>query len=500
MSTGGSVDERIRAVLDLGDSSGAVKALDQEIQKLLEDFKKQTELFEAGKIKPKDYAESVAKLKSELGGLKTAISDLGSKSPEASAGLETLSRSMFALERGVSALTAGTGLAKAANLLESVIGFAKGPAGIGIALGLVANTIDNVAPKIKESWDKLWNQFSDADIKAKREALAEQAKQLRSAVSGLEIQPKPGLEYQQAERDTKLRNIFAGQTAPDLISGRLYNELRRHPGAVISDLQPEEREEIRRQRDFLYPGAAQKREFEQGVYPGLMQTAISLGQHLGSILNPRAQIEAQQKIAAIKNQAARRTADKLIVDAQQPGPMGRTARQQLLDLATRFPGILKPEDMTNLQQIIKDEEPSAQKESMEKLAEEKAKAEALEYKGPPPPVYPEFRQHGMAPRVPYGLIPGAEEAASLRRQEQERGARGPVAGPNVLPPELGGPRRPRYRRTQSYTGDVEAQQAVYGEALKSTHQNQVQALKLEQQGLATHGKTQAVVFCFVRCC
>ena len=37
MSTG-SVDERIRAVLDLGDSSAAVKGLDAEVEKLLRCF------------------------------------------------------------------------------------------------------------------------------------------------------------------------------------------------------------------------------------------------------------------------------------------------------------------------------------------------------------------------------------------------------------------------------------------------------------------------------
>src|SRR5208283_3579330 len=165
MSTG-STDERIRAVLDLGDSSGAVKALDQEINKLLDDFKKQTELFEQKKIAPQAYADAVHKLKSEIGGLKSAMQELGAGGGGGS-GLDDVTRKVFALERGISSLVSGTGLGRAGGLLESGLSLLGGPAGIGALIASIAYTLDQAAPKFKAAWDGMWKQFSEEQIQAK---------------------------------------------------------------------------------------------------------------------------------------------------------------------------------------------------------------------------------------------------------------------------------------------------------------------------------------------
>jgi uncharacterized protein YoxC len=485
------VDERIRAVLDLGDSSGVVKGLDREMEGLLASIKKINEEFDQKKVSPRQYAESLAKIKDELRELDRLKKEVAVGG--GGFGLDEVNRRLFALERGVSGIVSGTGLGRAGAALESGIGIFGGPAGLGIMAALITNTIDNVGPKIKDALDKMFKGVTEAEIASRKAALTEEAAQLRAAVKSQEAQPKPGLEYEQAERDVKLRSIFTGKAAPDLISRRLFETIRGHPGATISDIQPEEKEALERIRAQLFPGRAQKEAFAQGTYQGLFQSVQGLGEAFMQTIQPRRLADLQLERSRIKTAIAQRTADKLIQTAQQPGPEGRIARKQLLDLAKRFPGTLDPSDMSLLEDIIKQEDPERVKDELEKLQEERQKGEALEYKGPPPPVYPEFLHRGMAPKIPFGIIKGAEEAAAQRQMEREQGARGPVTGIPLLPPELGGPRPPRYRRTQPYAGDLKAQQAAYGEALHAAHQRQLEALKLEQQGLGVHAKTHSVV-------
>src|SRR5271165_3547392 len=131
MSTGGGVDERIRAVLDLGDSSGTVKALDLEVEKLLDDFKKQADLFDKGQISSKDYTAALNKMKSEVSGLAGAMKDLGGGTGGGGGvDLEGLNRKLFALERGLTGLVSGSGLGRAAGMLESGMTLFGGPAGL----------------------------------------------------------------------------------------------------------------------------------------------------------------------------------------------------------------------------------------------------------------------------------------------------------------------------------------------------------------------------------
>lgn len=508
MSTG-SVDERIRTVLDLGDSSAAVKGLDAEVEKLLAAFQKQTELFEQKKLSPQAYADALHKMRSEVSGLSSAMKELGSGGGGGGGGdgFEGINRRLFALERGVTGLISGSGLNRAGSALEGGIGLLGGPAGLGIMAALVTNTLEHIGPAIKTGLDKLFKGITDEEITERRAALKEEAKQVRAAVTAQEIQPKPGMEYEQVDRDTKLKSIFTGRMAPDLISKRLYEAIRSHTGSTITDKQPEETEALNRLKDQLDPAGAVQRQstmpYERIVtyWEGFIERAKQAG-------DPKRRMGIKNEIRNLETTIAQRTADKLILAAQVEGPPGRTARRQLLDLAKRFPGILDPSEMTLLEGIINQEDPKRIKDEMEKLQADQQKAAALEYKGPAPPVYPEFRSdraggptgmhggvamRGLAPRLQTGIIPGGQEAADQRKREQERGARGPIAGPDVLPAELGGPGKPRYRRTQSYAGDLDAQQAQYGEALKAAHHSQVEALRLEQLGLATHARTQSVV-------
>lgn len=75
MSTG-PVDEKVRGVLDLGDSSGVVKALNAEVDQLLDKFRKQTEAFDKGKMSAKDYTAALNHFKGEVSSLRGAMGDL----------------------------------------------------------------------------------------------------------------------------------------------------------------------------------------------------------------------------------------------------------------------------------------------------------------------------------------------------------------------------------------------------------------------------------------
>lgn len=440
-------DEKIRAVLDLGDSSSVVKKLNEEIDRLLGEFKKLTEGYEKGTVSQKDFLEGQKKLRGEIHGVSQSMEQL-KKAPEASAGIEQLGRAMFALERGSSALIMGTGLGRAAGMLESVIAFANGPAGIGIALGLIANTIDNVAPKIKASWDKVWNQFSDEQIALKKGELAAKAASLRDAVSAMTNAPAPGMEFQEAERTTKLKGIFNAETmrGPGGIPNALFEAIKKHEGATPTDQSPEETEELKRLSDIVNPERASKEAYDQGGILGYTMHALST-----PVQGPRTKQAAQLEINKIKSAIARRSADQLIMQAQQPGPAGKIARKQLLDLAKRHEGVLSPDDIQKLEDIAKEEAPHELPE-MERLAQERAKNEAEAYKGPPPAPYPEFdpRVHpgaafpNLRVPLPQGVIPGAGQPRHPLGQEYGVGDQ---LDPNRLGPDLSRPAPGRYKRT-----------------------------------------------------
>ncbi len=432
MSTG-SVDERIRTVLDLGDSSAAVKGLDAEVEKLLDAFKKQTELFEQKKLTPQAYADALHKMKSEVAGLSGAMKELGaSGSGGGGEGFEGINRRLFALERGVTGLVSGTGLGRAGSALEGGIGLLGGPAGLGIMAALVMNTLEHIGPAIKTGFDKLFKGITDEEITERRAALKEEAKQVRAAVTAQEIKPEPGLEYQQADRDAKLRSIFTGKVGPDSIARRLKGVIATHRGATITDQQPEETEALNRLKDQLDPASAVERQSTM-PYERIVEYWKGAIERVQQGMDPKRREGIKEQIRKLQSTVSQRTADKLVLAAQEIGPAGRTARRQLLELAHRFPGTLDPDDMTKLDDIIKQEDPKRIKDELEKLQEKNAKAEALEYKGPPPPtldkVYPDHAKNLQAPRLQTGIIPGAQEAADQRKRDQTQGAGPVVAGP-----------------------------------------------------------------------
>jgi hypothetical protein len=344
MSTG-SVDERIRAVLDLGDSSAAVKGLDAEVERLLDAFKKQTELFEAKKLSPQQYADALHKVRSEVSGLTSAMKELGGGGG-GGIDFEATNRKIFALQKGLTSMVEGTGLGRAGGLLESGMTLFGGPAGIGMMAASILYAIDQVAPKIKTAWDNLFKQFSQEDVTAKIAELKTYQTQLQAQVKALLDRPVPGTEDLEATRQKYLSRLFnvGTLTGPKGMSHGLVKALRDAPGAATSELQPEEKQELEKYWGKLHPKEQAQKMWEQG---GGLAVAMQVWEELSHIMeiDKSGQAIFDQKAKEGMNKilyaAVQRTVGKLMVDAQKPGKEGRDALTLLKDLATRFPDAFK---------------------------------------------------------------------------------------------------------------------------------------------------------------
>ncbi|MGZ5994094.1 MAG: hypothetical protein ACXWN0_00150 [Isosphaeraceae bacterium] len=340
-----SVDERIRTVLDLGDSSAAVKGLDAEVEKLLAAFQKQTELFEQKKLTPQQYADALHKVKSEVSGLSSAMKELGGGGG-GGVDFEAMNRKLFALERGMTSMVSGTGLGRAGGMLESGLSLLGGPAGLGVMAALIANTIDQIAPKIKLAWDNLFHQFSQEDVTAKIAELKTYQTQLQSQVKALLERPVPGTEDLEATRQKYLGRLFnvGTLTGPQGMSHGLVKALRNAPGATSSELTAEEKQELELYWGKLHPKEQAKKMWEQG---GGLAVASQVWDELSNIMaiDKSGQAIFDQKAKEGMNKilyaAVQRTVGKLMVDAQKPGKEGRDALTLLKDLATRFPDAFK---------------------------------------------------------------------------------------------------------------------------------------------------------------
>ena len=356
MSTGGSVDERIRAVLDLGDSSGAVKALDAEVQKLLEDFKKQTELFEQKKLAPQQYADAVAKLKSEVGGLSGAIKDLGGGG--GGGNLDAVTSKIFALERGLSSLASGSGLGRAGGLLESGLSLLGGPAGIGALVASIAYTLDQVAPKIKASWDNLWKQFSEEQVQAKLSELKASGTAMKAEVDAFFTRPVPGTEGMEAERQKKLTTLFNVGTGTGDKSLRLglLRAMSQAQGGAPAALSGEEKQELDTITKKLFPARSEEEiQAQQGTFGGILFGLGEIAQ-LPEIWWKGDDVHKQQltlRMKVILEDAAKRSVSDLLLKLQQGGQPGVQAAEQLKDLIGRFPQLFNADMKTQLDDVLK---------------------------------------------------------------------------------------------------------------------------------------------------
>jgi len=345
MSTGGNVDEKIRAVLDLGDSSGVVKALDAELDKLLDDFKKQTELFDKGKMSTREYTEALAKMKSEVGGVTGAIKDLGGGG-SGGGGLESINRKLFALERGLTGLASGTGLGRAGSLLESGLSlFGSRAAGFGVTAALVANTVERIAPQIAEAFNSLYRQFTPQQVEGRIQGLAQQAEQQKEGVRAAFNRAVPGTEELEQDAE-KLRNrlMNAGtRTGPRSLREGMLRAMASSEGNHAFDMSPEEKQKMREIMDQIDPLGAMRRRFEQ---EGAGAVGVELFSHVGrwwEEYGPAhvagAQIEEryQRQLRDLKQSIIQRSVDRLLTEAMQGGPTGRNALKAIKDLIDKYP-------------------------------------------------------------------------------------------------------------------------------------------------------------------
>jgi hypothetical protein len=319
MSTGGSVDERIRAVLDLGDSSGVVRALDREVEQLLTDFQKQTELFDKGQLSSKDYTAALNKMKSEVSGLSGAMKDLGGGGGGGGGdSFETINRKLFALERGMTNLVGGTGLGRAGGLLETGINLFGGPAGLGFAVAMFANTLDNILPKLEGFWAHLWNQLTADEVQEKLKDLAEQGKKAKESLDAIFARPAPGQEKFLANQVSALQGVFNAATGRAGLEQGVQSVLRQ--GGLRGHWEESsEVQELRKQQAAI-----------------LSASETPEDPHVQTLL-----LNLENQIKKLVNQNIERRASELMLEAQKEGPGGRRARKELIAMIRDHPDFFK---------------------------------------------------------------------------------------------------------------------------------------------------------------
>src|SRR5271166_341985 len=513
MSSGG-VDERIRAVLDLGDSSGAVKALDTEVEKLLADFKKQTEAFEQGKVAPKDFADSVSKLKSELGGLKGAMQDLGGGSGGGGGDVfENVNRKLFALERGMSNLVGGTGLGRAGGLLESGIALFGGPAGLGFALAMFANTLENVLPKLEGFWAHLWNKMTADEIHEKLQALSEQGKKAKEMLDSVFARPAPGQEAFGAHQAAALQGAFNIQTQREGLEQGVQNVLRRG-GLKGQAEETSEVKDLRRQQEDI------RRSTEFPDDPHIQALILGL----------------ENQIRKITSDNILRRASELMLNAQKEGPEGRQARKELMEMIRSHADLFKgagglieklrqadeapyhPPTPEAIDQDRQDRLERAQQQfgrasraSQQRALQFTIESGGMEFEGPPAPRLSQMarerrrlQQRRRVHRRRTGLTEGQagppRPPIDLRRTGAVRGAPAPHGREGEFAgirkrPDLAFRNADFSRETAQHQAmrEAEAAQRRATAEFADIKRMQQNAISLEQKGLSTHEKTQRTV-------
>ena len=310
-------DERIRGVLDLGDSAPAAKRLNEEVERLLKDLEKLNAEFGAKGGDTAKFIDSQNKIRAEIDKTRESANKLSGGGGGGDGGFEKLTRGIFGFERAASSLVSGTGLGRAAGILEGVIGMVGGPAGLGFGVGLLANTLDNVLPKIFAGFQKLTTGIDPEKTAEIKQQLAEVAAAYRSFVEQMEAKAKPGSEEEQGFIASRLARMFNIKTLTGrggIEQGLLSAALRKE----ISDMKRQEIDEIADLR-------AQRK--------AAVEAPAGLGGNKADVAR------LDKEIDAIEQAAASRTRDKLLREASlgPDNPAGRTALQQLRNLAAKHP-------------------------------------------------------------------------------------------------------------------------------------------------------------------
>jgi hypothetical protein len=328
----GDSDDRIRAFLDLGDSSPATKRLNDEIETLLGKLKRLTEDFGTGKMGPQEFATAQTKLRAEI--RETSDTLDGLHSPERISGMDKMTKTLFGLERGLSSVASGSGLGRAGGLLEAGLSMFGGAAGMGLGYGIamLANTVENVLPKLERAWGSFMGQMDPEKMAEVKKGLADLAAAYRIAVEDMERRRKPGTEDLGAAQQAGLARLLnigsMKQVESALLSSALHHD--------ISDMK---RTEI----DELSEAQAEIKRLEQ-------QTKIKAA--LPSVLKA-AMDAAVAKLQDIELRVASRTRDKLLKEASEPDtPAGKAALRTLQNLAHKRPELYPQGFAHRIQEIL----------------------------------------------------------------------------------------------------------------------------------------------------
>ncbi len=355
MSTG-PVDEKVRGVLDLGDSSGVVKALNAEVDQLLDKFRKQTEAFDKGKMSAKDYTAALNHFKGEVSSLRGAMGDLGAGG--GGMDFENVNRKIFALERGLTGLLSGSGLGRAGSMLESGLTLFGVPAGIGMMSALLVNTVEKIGSQVKEAWNNLFKQFSAEQVQQKLDELKQRQQQIVGQVAAMAERPVPGTEGLETELQKMLGRLFnvGTLTGPKGLRQGLIQAMLKGQGGTPANMSPEEQQELKRLWAIINPGQALIEAQKQG---GWIARTMQFWDQMPTLADyikrggDRVKWDAQTQINALAHRVAERTAGQLLLDAQRPGRVGQHALEQLQNMASKFPELLGPGTAEKLNELIR---------------------------------------------------------------------------------------------------------------------------------------------------
>ena len=513
-----SDDERIRGFLDLGDSAPAAKRLNEEVERLLADLEKLNAEFGARGGDTQTFIASQNKIRAEIDATRGAAEKL-SGGEGGGGGLDRLTRGLFGLERATSSIVSGTGLGRAAGILEGVIGMVGGPAGIGFAIGLLANTLENVGPKVYAGFQKMWTGVDPEHTAEVKKQLAEVAAAYRSFVEQMEAKAAPGSEQEQGFIQARLARMFnlktltgAGGINNAVLSAALRKEVSDMKRSEIDELAAAQKEADRVNQLWA---KQQKQRVEHPNEP-LYEKAVTAEE----------QQAANAAVQEIEQRVASRTRDKLLKQATNPDtPEGQTALRQLRTLAQNHPEQFPSGFARRITEILEGVKPAptaADLRTSQELLEasweqtgSRSHRERIERQM--------MRNQQMIDRMEANpdvdwntpenrdrlnrmLHPAAANHRPPTRHQTPAGSHQPTGPPRPIGregmfagthnrPDLAFHNRDFSNETNQHRQVREAEAAQRKAAVEfaDIKRMQQQAIALEQQGLSTHEKTQRTV-------
>ena len=282
----------------------AAKRLNEEVERLVADLHKLNTEFGAKGGDPQKYIDTQNKLRESIDRTREAAEKLSGGGGGGADAFEMVNRKLFALERGMTNLVGGTGLGRAGGLLESGIALFGGPAGLGFAIAMFANTLDNVLPKLEGFWAHLWNQLTADEVQEKLKSLAEEGKKAKESLDSVFARSAPGHEAVQARLTSALQSVFNAQTQREGLEQGVQGVLRQRGLMGHAEETSEVQALHRQQRDI------------RG------STEFPDDPHIQSLIQG-----LENQIRQITQDNVLRRASELLLNAQKEGPEGKRVQK-----------------------------------------------------------------------------------------------------------------------------------------------------------------------------